>query len=166
MVRTALKGKTMDVDALLKELNPGGAYELRRDGYWAVWPDLDVRAMAELMRAREVRLSTMTGTPGADGSLRVIYHWDVGAHLLNLETTAIEGRLPTISDILPAADWIEREIRDYYATEFVGRETTEPLMLRETDAPGLFSRTSDVGHQTDPAVTARTTIAAKDGGSR
>ncbi len=156
----------MDVNALLLELNPQGAYELRRDGYWLVWPEVDVRAMARLMRSREVRLATMTGTPAADGSLRVIYHWDVGAYLLNVETTATDGRLATIADILPAADWIEREIRDYYATEFVGRETTAPLMLRDTDAPGLFSRTSDVGHQTDPAETSRTTLATKDGESR
>lgn len=156
----------MDVDSLLKELDPNGAYELRRDGYWAVWPDLDVRAMASLMRAREVRLSTMTGTPAADGSLRVIYHWDVGRYLLNLETTAKNRRIPTIADLLPAADWIEREVRDYYDIEFVGRDTTVPLMLREGDAPGLFNRTSDLGKQTDPAETAHATIASQEGESR
>ena len=156
----------MDVDGLLKELEPLGTYELRKDGYWAVWPDLDVRAMARLMRAREVRLATMTGTPGADGRLRVIYHWDVGAELLNLETSVTAGHIPTISDVLPAADWIEREIRDYYGIEFDGRAATPPLMLREGDAPGLFSRTSDLGTQVDPAETARTNIASENGESR
>jgi NADH:ubiquinone oxidoreductase subunit C len=31
--------------------------------------------------------------------------------LLNMETTVTSGHIPTISDILPAADWAEREIR-------------------------------------------------------
>jgi hypothetical protein len=146
----------MDVEALLQALDPSGTCELRRDGYWAVWPNLDVRAMATLMREREVRLATVTGTPGADGDLRVIYHWDAGAELLNMEATVKTGHLPTISDILPAADWAEREIRDYYGIDFDGRAATPPLMLRESDVPGLFSRTRDVGNEIDPAETSRT----------
>lgn len=41
----------MGAETLLQELNENGAYELRGGGYWAVWPDLDVHAMAAMMLA-------------------------------------------------------------------------------------------------------------------
>jgi hypothetical protein len=158
-----MKGTVMRAETLLQELNENGGYELRRDGYWAVWPDLDVHAMAASMLAHEVRLVTITATPDVCGGLRLIYHWDLGAALLNMETTVTSGHIPTISDLLPAADWAEREIRDYYGTSFDGRLTTPPLMLREGDIPGLFSRTSGLGTETDPAETARANVASQDG---
>jgi hypothetical protein len=36
-------------------------------------------------------------------------------------------------------------------------------MLREGDVPGLFSRTSDLGTEIDPAETARANVASQDG---
>ena len=83
-----------------------------------------------------------------------------------METSVPAGHIPTISDVLPAADWVEREIRDYYGIEFDGRAATPPLMLREGDVPGLFSRTSDLGTQIDPAETSRTNIASENGEAR
>ena len=38
-----------------------------------------------------------------------------------------------VADLLPPADWVEREVRDYYALEFLGRDDTPALMLREGD---------------------------------
>ena len=156
----------MLAETLLHELDENGAYELRGGGYWAVWSGLDVHAMAAMMLAHEVRLVTITATADGSGGLRLIYHWDLGAVLLNMETTVTSGHVRTISDLLPAADWAEREIRDYYSTSFDGRVTTPPLMLREGDVPGLFSRTSDLGTEIDPAETARTNAAAQDGEPR
>ncbi len=156
------QGPRVDPEALLHELDAQGRYERTAGGYWARWPDLDIRAMAALMRAREVRLVTITARAEPDGGYRVIYHWDVGPTVLNISTTVVDGTLPTISDILPGADWAEREMRDYYGVDFSGRAQTPTLMLREGDPPGLFSRTSTVGTDTDPARAAR---AAATGGS-
>ena len=50
--------------------------------------------------------------------------------------------------------------------EFDGRAATPPLMLREGDVPGLFSRTRDLGTQIDPAETARTNVASENGETR
>ena len=50
--------------------------------------------------------------------------------------------MPTIADIYPGADWAERETRDYFAVEFEGRESTAPLMLRDTDSPGILLETN------------------------
>lgn len=141
----------MDVEQLVAGLGQRGAIERRSDGWWAVWPELDVRAMATRMISQRVRLSTVTGVPARDGGLRLIYHWDLGATVLNLETQTRDGHIPTISDLLPAADWVEREIRDYYGVTFDGRDETAPLMLRADDAPGFFCRTGDLGRTVDPA---------------
>jgi NADH:ubiquinone oxidoreductase subunit C len=50
--------------------------------------------------------------------------------------------MPTIADIYPGADWAERETRDYFAVKFEGRDSTPPLMLRDTDRPGILLETN------------------------
>jgi NADH:ubiquinone oxidoreductase subunit C len=40
--------------------------------------------------------------------------------------------------ISPVADWIEREIHDYFAVDFAGRKLPT-LVLSEKDPPGIFS---------------------------
>jgi Ni,Fe-hydrogenase III large subunit len=53
---------------------------------------------------------------GADGSLE-------------LENVAVvEGRVPTLVDLLPAADWDEREAADLYGIGFDGHEPLRPLV--------------------------------------
>lgn len=156
----------MDVEALVRELTDGGSCTHTATGCWAASPDLDVRAMAELMRQHMVRLVTITATPQDGDMLRIIYHWDADGVLLNLSTTVRSGHVPTISDIVPGADWVEREIRDYYGPEFDGRSATPPLMLREGDPPGLFSRTREQGNEADPAQTAHAASTAREGEPR
>jgi len=154
----------MTAEAIIQLLDSAAVIEQRRDGYWVTMPELDVRAMAELMLAHGVRLITLTAMPDPSGGLRVMYHWDVDDALVNISTTVTNGSIPTVADILPAADWVEREIRDYYALEFEGRAETPTLMLQDGDEPGLFSRTCKLGKDTDPAQTARDAVAAKSEG--
>ena len=144
----------MDVDQLLAGIDSTRPVEHRVGGIWAVWPGVDVRQMTSVMLAGGAHFTAITCVPDGDG-LRVIYHWTVDAHLVNIETAAVDGKLQSISDLLPAADWAEREARDYFAIDFTGRAQTPPLVLRDGDAPGLFSRTEDVGHDDDPAQVAR-----------
>jgi Ni,Fe-hydrogenase III component G len=82
--------------------------------------------------------------------------------LLTIATLVPGARAETVCDIWPAADWAEREARDYYALDFAGRADVPPLMLRPEDDPGLFSRTSELGRHEDPADAAR--LDAGDGG--
>jgi Ni,Fe-hydrogenase III large subunit len=63
----------------------------------------------------------------------------------------------SIAAVCPAADWVEREVRDYYGLDFMGRDDTPPLMLREGDERALFVRTQALGRDADPADTARRT---------
>ena len=154
----------MTAETIVRELAPDAVLERRSGGLWVTLPDVDVRAMAELMLANEVRLITLTAMLDAPRDVRVMYHWDIDGDVVTVSTTATDGKIPTISDILPGADWVEREIRDYYALQFEGRAETPTLMLREGDEPGLFSRTCTVGKDTDPAETARAAVAAKPEG--
>lgn len=125
----------------------------RIDGAWTTIPGLDAREMARTMRAAGRRFVTMTVTPRPEGAFRFIYHWDVEGTLLNVVTTYPGPSAPSITDILPAADWVERETRDYYAIDFAGRTGTPPLMLQDSDEPGLFVRTGTICRDADPADT-------------
>ena len=148
----------MDVETLLRQIDETGAVEHRHDGYWAVWPGVDVRRMATVMIENAIRLATITGVPRSDGVLRLIYHWEVGPDLVNIETVAADGAVASIADLLPAADWAERETRDYFGTQFTGREDSPPLVLRGGDPQGLFVRTADMGHDMNPATATRDAV--------
>lgn len=140
----------MNAEAIAGRLGSATKYEHHTDGDWLTVPDLDVRAMAKLMLDNESRFITFTVIPEGEAH-RFVYHWDVEDELLNVVTHVADKTVKSIADIWPAADWIERETRDYYAFEFEGRAETPALMLQDGDEPGLFSRTCKLGRDTDPA---------------
>jgi len=47
--------------------------------------------------------------------------------------------IDSLYDLTEAVDWIEREIHEGYAVDFIGRDY-EPLLLREGDALGVNLR--------------------------
>jgi Ni,Fe-hydrogenase III component G len=128
----------MDVESIRTRLGISQAWEKRDDGWWLVDPNLDVEGMARLMAEAEARLVTITARPAPDGECRLAYHWDLEGELLTFVTMTHEGSVPSIAAICPAADWIEREVHDYFATDFMGREDLRPLVLRSGDQAGLF----------------------------
>jgi hypothetical protein len=129
---------TMDVESIRARLGTGQPWEKRTDGWWLADPDLDVEGMARLMAEAEARLVTITARPAPGGECRLAYHWDLAGELLTFVTTTHEGSALSIAAISPAADWIEREVHDYFAVDFIGRENQNPLVLRPGDPPGLF----------------------------
>jgi Ni,Fe-hydrogenase III component G len=158
----------MDAEGLLAvlELAADVAADVERNagGTWVRPRQLDVRAMATRLHENEARLVTISARPDGESGFRIVYHWDTGSGLLHVSTVVPPGGSPaTIADLLPGADWAEREIRDYYDLTFAGRASTPALMLRAADPAGLFTRTGDLGRDTDPARTAR---AASDGAAR
>lgn len=143
----------MNAETIVGHLGEASASRESVDGLWLTIPDLNIRRMAEVMRDSEIaRFCTITGVED-EGGVRLVYHWDVGDALINVSTPVKDSAADSITDIWPAADWIEREIHDYYGIEFSGRAETPPLMLREGDEPGLFSRTRSASPDTDPADT-------------
>ena len=127
----------MDAGTLRRKI--GGEWSGRSGSWWLLVTIGQVRGVARQMLDGEARFASLVATPLDGGALRVMWHWDVQGTLLSLESILPPGSsMPTIADIYPGADWAERETRDYFAVTFEGRESTPPLMLRASDAPGIL----------------------------
>jgi hypothetical protein len=128
----------MNVERIFSLLQTNRPWSQKQDGYWLDDPDLDIEGMSLRLMDLGARLVTITAMTAADGETRLVYHWDIEGTLFNLGTLTRDGKLPSISPNCPAADWIEREVNDYFAVVFTGRENLVPLVLRKSDRPGLF----------------------------
>ena len=110
------------------------------DGYWFEAPRLDVPAMAQLMLKHQFRLSTMTAIERSDGETDVIYHFVNAKIAINIRTTTKQQLLASIANILPSANWVEREIRDLYAVHFEGHPDPRPLVRPKEMPEGFFRK--------------------------
>ena len=140
----------MDLEEIRECLGNIKAWVKRSEAWWLENPNLDVEKMACLMVETGARLVTVTASRAPAGEFHMIYHWDLQGQLLNFVTITHQTTLPSIASICPAADWIEREIHDYFAVNFAGRELPT-LVLSEQDPPGIFSwniqgKRKDGGH--------------------
>jgi hypothetical protein len=108
--------------------------------HWLASPSLQVRELAKGMSAVQARFVTITAyqLPGEEG-FRLEYHWDLDGQLLGFPFLLTGKSIDSIFDLCEATDWIEREIHEEYAIEFLGREY-EPLLLRQGDTPGVNLR--------------------------
>jgi NADH-quinone oxidoreductase subunit C len=122
--------------ALTKQKNP----QERIDGFWFEAPKIDLEALAQLMLLNQFRLNTMTGIEREDGETDVIYHFTGIKMAINIRTTTIQQKLPSIANILPSANWIEREIRDLYAVHFEGHPDPRPLVRPKEMPEGFFRK--------------------------
>ena len=119
---------------------PGAqAWQLAADAWWMEAPALDVAAMAQAMQANGARLVTLSGS-AAGAETEVIYHYLWQGKALNLRVHSREQSLPSIAALTPAAEWIEREIHDLFAVDFVGHPGLTPLLRPPELAPGFFRR--------------------------
>jgi NADH:ubiquinone oxidoreductase subunit C len=130
----------MAIDIKKKMMSIPGAtvFIQKRDGYWMEAPHLDVVETAKMMLENGARLSTISAyiLPGEE--TEVIYHYYHDQQSFNIKTATMKNSIASISTVLPAADWIEREIKDLYKVEFVNhphpRRLIQPVQLQ----PGLF----------------------------
>jgi NADH-quinone oxidoreductase subunit C len=121
---------------LTKQKNP----QERIDGIWFEAPKIDLEALAQLMLLNQFRLTTMTGIERDDGETDVIYHFNGIKMAINIRTTTLQQKLPSIANILPSANWIEREIRDLYAVHFEGHPDPRPLVRPKEMPEGFFRK--------------------------
>ena len=107
---------------------------------WLKYPDLNVREVAKAMNAVQARFVTITAyqLPKEEG-LRLEYHWDLDGQLLGFPFNLAGNSIESIYDLSEAVDWIEREVHEGFAVDFIGREY-EPLLLREGDKLGMNMR--------------------------
>lgn len=118
----------------LMDLKP----EKHSDGWWVTAPDLDVRGVSQVMHARQARLVTMTAVSRPGGETDVIYHYAAAGTTYNLKTTTHANSLPSIANLLPAANWIEREIHDLFAVKFEGHPNLARLVRPPETPEGFF----------------------------
>lgn len=131
------------IETIPAELGIEESWEQQGGSHWIASQAIDVRKLAELMKAREARFISITAIQIPDEEDMVMdYHWDLGGELLTFEVPAKDKQMPSIVDLCEAADWIEREIHEHYAIEFIGRDY-EPLLLRAGDTVGVNLREED-----------------------
>lgn len=117
-----------------------GASELiqQRDGWWMAAPALDVLTMAGQMKELGARLTTITAATLPDDETEIIYHYYLDHQAVNFKVSTQNSALPSISHILPAADWAEREIQDLYRVEFTNHPHPTRLIRPSQLEPGFF----------------------------
>jgi hypothetical protein len=127
-------------ETTLQKLGVGAAWERRGGSWWIAPGSPNVRAITQIMVANDARLVTVSSAENPEGEILLDYHWDLNGELITIEITTKNKQIDTITDISPAADWVEREIHDYFKVEFLGRIDTKRLMTREGDPQGMFCK--------------------------
>ncbi len=108
--------------------------------FWLNYPNLNVREVARAMNALQARFVTITAYQlPKDEGLRLEYHWDLDGLLLGFSFQLAGNSIESIYDLSEAVDWIEREVHEGFAVDFIGREY-EPLLLRQGDKLGMNMR--------------------------
>jgi Ni,Fe-hydrogenase III component G len=128
----------VDCEALVRQIPGATPVEHRHDGFWMTAPGLDVVAMAELMRRVDARLSAITGLAAEHGETAIIYHYCLGASMINIRTATRDQAIPSITPVTITADWSEREIGDLYGVSFVGHPNPGRLLRPPSLSPGFF----------------------------
>jgi hypothetical protein len=89
------------------------------------------------MNAVHARFVTITAVELTGGQgFRLEYHWDLDGELLGFPFQIAGTSIESIYDLCEAVDWIEREVYEGFAVDFLGREY-EPLLLRAGDKLGV-----------------------------
>ncbi|MGC2203847.1 MAG: NADH-quinone oxidoreductase subunit C [Stellaceae bacterium] len=117
----------------------GSAEVVERGGsLWISAPQLDVEAMAREMKALGYRLITMTGRAREDGETTIIYHYAQRQQYVSFTTSTRRGAILSVTPTLRMASWVEREIHDFFAVQFIGHPNLIPLLRPPGLKEGFF----------------------------
>ncbi len=131
------------LETLPEELGTDNAWSEKGRAHWLTCDGLNVRDLAKGLIEHQARFITITAIqlPDDEG-IRMDYHWDLDGQLLGFQFLVANNQIESIYDLCEAANWIEREIHEYFAVDFLGRDY-EPLFLRKGDKPGVNLREED-----------------------
>ena len=94
-----------------------------------------------LFRDLEARMSIASGVDTRPG-IEILYHMTFDKHNLIVTVKVLvmkpELQMPTFTDFMAAAEWIEREIHELLGVDFVGHPNLETLLLPDDCEPGVF----------------------------
>jgi Ni,Fe-hydrogenase III component G len=109
--------------------------------YLDVAPETIYEAATVMFEEIGARLQIATGVDTPRG-IEVMYHWALDAEdcLVTVRTTVAHEspELQSITDILPAAEWIEREIWELLGIRFTGHPDLRHLLLDDSWPEGNF----------------------------
>ncbi len=112
-----------------------------RRAYIDIAPASVPAASTVMFSELDARLQTATGIDTPVG-IEVMYHWAMDAEdcLVTLRTTLGHEKpeLDSIAVMLPAAEWIEREIWELFGVEFKGHPDMRHLLLDDSWPKGDF----------------------------
>jgi NADH:ubiquinone oxidoreductase subunit C len=128
----------VDFATTLREFGLGEGWTWNKGSWWLEASEsVDVRATTTKMIQLQSRFVAISAIELADKSIRLNYQWDLDGKLLSFACATSGGQIATISDLCPAADWVERETHEYFSVDFTGRKSTLPLMTRAGDQLGI-----------------------------
>jgi len=94
-----------------------------------------------LFRILGARMSIATGIDTRTG-VEMLYHMAFDKHDLVVTVRTVvekpELKMPTLTDIIPAANWIEREIHEMLGVDFIGHPGLERLLLPDDWQAGEY----------------------------
>jgi len=105
------------------------------------------RAAGVLYDTLDMRFATATGTDIGD-RIDVLYHfcYDPAGLIVSLRTSVPKSAatLPSVTPVVPPAEWIERELYDLLGITFDGHPRPERLILADDWPDGVYPLRKDV----------------------
>ena len=94
-----------------------------------------------LFREMGARMAIASGVDTRPG-IEVLYHMAFDKHNMMVTVKVLVGKpkleMPTFTDFLPAAEWIEREIHELLGVDFIGHPRLEKLLLPDDWQEGVY----------------------------
>ena len=137
---TTTSVSTTNFETILQKLGIGEGW-VKKGGSWFIVTDtVNARSAAQIMVAHDARLATISSFETEDGEVLLDYHWSLYGTLVTIEISTKDKQINSIADIFLGADWVEREIHDYWMVEFPDRVDTKRLVTREGTPQGMFCK--------------------------
>jgi NADH:ubiquinone oxidoreductase subunit C len=127
-----------EIESRLNRLTGAEVAQNRPDGIWMDGAELNVVALAELMKNAEARLTAITAISIDNGETELIYHFAVGGEAINVITRTKANAIPSIANVYKAANWAERENHDLFGVDFTGHPNLKRLIRPPQLAEGFF----------------------------
>ncbi|MFT7003697.1 MAG: NADH-quinone oxidoreductase subunit C [Sulfurimonas sp.] len=108
---------------------------------WGILKDpCDIEKVALTIKEIDGRLMTITAYTVKDNLKDIVYHFDLDGHTFNITTQIKDGEITSITPILKAADWTERELKELYDIKITGHPNPSRLFLDETIEEGVMNQ--------------------------
>lgn len=117
-----------------------------RRGIARIDPGSSLEVAQKMFAMQGARLATATAIDARDG-IDVLYHWcfEPAGVIVTLKVLAARPELTidSIANIIPAANWIEREMHDLFGANFRNHPDMRRLILDDSWPEGLYPLRKD-----------------------